>query len=149
MSKLKDKCKKFCCCHLCRRQKEKALYFEKIYKRPEFAEYPKIYFHFKLQHSRHSPIVPYRVQDVPLGYFESALDMMEDNFIPKDALCVGRKLHRQEESRFVFRCCFRRLLYQKFSLGCFTNDGRDEFIGVIFLEFRTNLKHHEAILVTY
>lgn len=146
MQNFSSECKNCCSCHHCRKHKKS--FFDKIYKRPEFADHPKIYFHFKLQQTSHSPVVPFRVQDVPTAYFESALDMMEDNFIPTDTLCIGRKLHHQEESRFVLRCCFRRVLHQKFSLGCFTNDGIDDFIGVIFCEFRTNKRPHEPIIVS-
>lgn len=148
MQNLPSKCENFCCCRLCHRRRKKKSFFENIYKRPEYADYPKIYFHFKLQQSRNSPIVPYRVQDIPTAYYETALDMMEDNFIPNDSLCIGRKLHRLEESRFVLRAAMRRVLYQKFSLGCFTNDGIDEFIGIMLFEFRTNKKQQEPIVVS-
>lgn len=126
---------------------KKKSYIEKYYKRPPDVPFPKIFHNFRLRNKFSNKIIHYRIQDIPFGYFESALDMIEDNFVPNDALAIGKKLHQKEEARFVLRCYLRRILYKKFSLGCFVNDGSDEFIGTMIFDFHT-LDKHDPIVVS-
>lgn len=98
-------------------------------KRPENLDFPLIYYTFKAKDKNSDKIVEYRVQDLPEEYYEQTLDLLVKYFIPYETFCSSRDIANKPSTIKCIRDVWNGMLTQKLSIGCFKNDGSEEFIG--------------------
>ena len=99
------------------------------YKRPESLDFPQIYYTFNVKDKNSDKIVEYRVQDVPVKYFELVADFMVNHFLPDETLCASRSVPEKPTAVEEFRTFWLETLKEKTSIGCFKNDESDELVG--------------------
>lgn len=98
-------------------------------KRPEALEFPQVYYTFKAKDKNSDNIVEYRVQDLPEDLYGETVDFMVKYFLPDETFCSSRNIPNNPCAIESFRELWHDSLKQKLSIGCFKNDGSDEFVG--------------------
>lgn len=100
------------------------------FKRPENLALSQIYHKFTVKDKGSEKLVNYRVQDLPVEYFEQAVQFLVKHFIPYEPMSLSLKGH--ENSKFLadFATFWRKSLSEKLSIACFKDDGSDELVGV-------------------
>lgn len=78
-------------------------------------------------------LIEYRVQDLPEEYFEESLQNIKKYYLPEENFAVATRVLENPEAVEDFFMFWRDALKQGVSLGCFTNDGTEEFVAVNIL----------------
>ena len=102
-------------------------------KRPDKSVFPQVYHTFKAKDLNSDNIAEYRVQDLPEEYYEQTVDFMVKYFLPDEPISASRDLSNKPCAIKAFRELWHKTLKQKLSIGCFKNDGTNEFVGANML----------------
>lgn len=104
------------------------------FKRPESLSFPHVYYTFEAKDKHSEKVVEYRVQDLPVEYYEQAVNFMVKYFLPDETFCASKEIPEKPSAVKEFCDFWIEALQEKLSIGCFKNDGTEEFVGVnIFL----------------
>lgn len=95
--------------------------------RPETLPFPETFYKFKAKDKNSDDIVEYRVQDLPEDYFESALDMIAQYFVPQETFCLCKGIAERPQSVKSIIDYYREVIKNKLTLACFRDD---ELVGV-------------------
>lgn len=97
--------------------------------RPLNLKFPQIYGTFRAKDNDSEDEVDFIIQDLPVTYFEKALDLLIETFIQDEILYKSRGLSNDEEVVDEVRKMFREKLERKISIACF-KDGSDDLVGL-------------------
>lgn len=103
------------------------------FKRPEHLSFPHVYYTFTAKDKSNERDIDYRVQDLPVEYYDEAVAFMVKYFVPDETFCASRDVPNQPGTLAEFRKFWRDMLMEKLSIACFRNDGCDELVGANFL----------------
>lgn len=98
--------------------------------RPESLPLPQTFHTFKAKDRNNESLVEYRVQDLPEDYFEEALDLIVEHFLPVETFCVAKNISSNPESVKAIREFYRAVFQQRLSIACFKNDGTEKLVGL-------------------
>lgn len=98
--------------------------------RPESLPFPQTFYTFKAKDLNNESIVEYRVQDLPADYFEEALDLIVEHFLPAETFCIALNILKYSDSVEAIREFYREVFSKQLSIACFKNDGTEAFVGV-------------------
>lgn len=98
--------------------------------RPESLSIPQIYYTFKAKDKNSDRIVEYRVQDLPESFYDKALDLIVEHFLPEETFCSCKKIHETPESVQAIRGFYKETLNNKLAIACFKKGNDAELVGV-------------------
>lgn len=99
------------------------------FERPKHLEFPKVYHTFQAKDVDSDNLVSYRVQDLPVEYYEKAVELMVKYQLPEETLAASKKLVESEEALEICKFFIGEVFLEKLSLACF-KEGSDELVAV-------------------
>lgn len=93
--------------------------------RPASLKFPQIYGTFKAKDKDSDAEVEYLIQDLPEDYFEEALNLLVNVFLPDEALYSTRGVSADADAIKEVREFWRGKLSMKTSLACFKEGSKD------------------------
>lgn len=119
------------------------------FERPKHLEFPKVYHTFQAKDVDSDNLVTYRVQNLPVEYYERALELMKNYQLPEETLAASKKLLESEEAVEMCKFFIGEVLLEKLSLACF-KEGCDELVAVNVMvvdvqgyEEEINVRHND------
>lgn len=101
---------------------------KKMFERPKNLEFPQIYYNF---HSKNGE--EFYVQDLTEEFYESAIELMIEDYLFSENLAVGQKIPENPAAVDEFRKIWRKIAEEKLSIACFKT-GSNELVAVNFLK---------------
>lgn len=105
--------------------------------RPASLRFPQIYGTFKAKDKDSDNEVEYIIQDLPEDYFEEALNLLVNVFLPDEALYSCRGVSANADAIKEVREFWSEKLAMKTSLACF-RDGSKDLAGLYVLAVYSN-----------
>lgn len=93
--------------------------------RPASLKFPQIYGNFKAKDKDSDSTVEYIIQDLPEDYFEEALNLLVNVFLPDEALYSCRGVSADADAIKEVREFWSGKLAMKTSLACFREGSKD------------------------
>lgn len=93
--------------------------------RPASLKFPQIYGTFKAKDKDSDSTVDYLIQDLPEDYFEEALNLLVNVFLPDEALYSCRGVSADADAIKEVREFWSAKLAMKTSLACFREGSKD------------------------
>lgn len=106
------------------------------WKRPDSAEYPKIWHTFKARDIDSDNLVEYRIQDLPMDRTDDLFEHMLATFIADEP--IGHVLGGENDAEYFedFKRIRRPAIEQRVTLVCF-KEGSTEIVGANVIYIRT------------
>lgn len=82
----------------------------------------------------------FRIEDLNEKYFDEAIGLFVEHFMPEETFSVAKKLHLDDEVRTITTEFFREILNKNLSVGCFM-EGSPQLVAVNFMDVKS--KHDE------
>lgn len=105
--------------------------------RPASLKLPQVYGTFKAKDKDSHNEVEYIIQDLPEDYFEEALNLLLNVFLPDEALYSCRGVSANADAIKEVRDFWNEKLAMKTSLACF-RDGSKDLAGLYVLAVYSN-----------
>ncbi|KAG5684453.1 hypothetical protein PVAND_013687 [Polypedilum vanderplanki] len=105
--------------------------------RPAYLKFPQIYSTFKALNKAGDAEIEYQIRDLPEDLFEKAMEILMKEFVPEETICVACDLKNNKPACDDSYMIWYETLLERFSVGCFTNDGSDELAGVTIMTVPT------------
>ncbi|KAG5684337.1 hypothetical protein PVAND_013572 [Polypedilum vanderplanki] len=87
----------------------------------------KIYASFFGKDKNNDDLVEFLIKKLPENRFKEALELYKNDFLPDEAMCVSKNIHKSANSINAFYDVWMESFQQNLSVGCFKGD---ELVGV-------------------
>lgn len=98
--------------------------------RPESLSFPQVYHTFRAKNKAGDAEIEYQIRDLPVELYEKALEVLTADFATEETLCVAKDITANKAAMNEVCYFWYQTMKEKFSVGCFANDGSDELAGV-------------------
>lgn len=101
--------------------------------RPQSLSFPQVYHTFQAKNKAGDATIEYQIRDLPEELYNEALELLASDFVTEETLCVAKNISANAEATGEVCYFWFKILAEKFSVGCFANDGSNELAGVAIM----------------
>ncbi|KAG5684454.1 hypothetical protein PVAND_013688 [Polypedilum vanderplanki] len=100
------------------------------FQRPASLATGTVYHTFQAKNKAGDAMIEYQIKDLPEELYEKALEILTADFATEETLCVAKNITANAAAMNEVCYFWHQTMKEKFSVGCFANDGSNELAGV-------------------